>query len=382
MTIVPHKSKSHPFKIAIPARYTDTGKRRFEYFHTRADAESRIKAINLDGRQAVTGRKPEPVPPHFRSLAEMAFSELNGKPAEIIEAIELYKRTRLSVSACTVQEAIEQFQFFRVSRVHKSTHSSDSVRLLKLLYRFRSLQITSITELDLRHFFDGIPNALSVYKTVSVFFRWCKKYKKITINPLSDIEPPGQYGINNDVYTPDQFQKMLHACLETDKYKPLLPVLVLGGFCGLRPSEATHVTRNSDAVKITDIYPEYLEIRAGVAKKTKRGSVRRFLNDRRALEALRSWLPLFPEPRNGFLVPYAMSKIRKLKTDFQNDTGLHFLDNGLRNSFCSYLLSFDNVTIGQLAKLAGNSEAVLKRHYIEVLKPGDGENWFGIRPTK
>jgi hypothetical protein len=32
-----------------------------------------------------------------------------------------------------------------------------------------------------------------------------------------------------------------------------------------------------------------------------------------------------------------------------------------------------------LAKMMGNSEAVVKKHYVEVLSPEDAEAWFGIR---
>ena len=383
----------HPrlkWRIAIPARYTDTGRRKVEYFSTREAAESRIKQIQLDGRHALNGKRP--LSPHFKSLAETAFAELGNDPAAIIEAIRRYKTSVLTLDHCTVREAVEQFQAFRETRVDKSTLAADAYRLAKLLYRFRAVRLADVSELDLRHFFDGVPNARSVYKSCSVFFNWAKRYKKIAVNPISDIDPPGEYGVNDEVYSPAVFRKMLRIVAGLDaprgggeptrKYAALLPMLVVGGFCGLRPSEIIRTYRNSDAVKTTDVHDKYIEVRAGVAKKTRRGSTRRFVNDPRAIEAFNAWKPHFPDPsKGGFLCPYAARIIKDLKADFSRATKLRFLDNALRNSFCSYLLSFQDVSYGTLAKLAGNSESVLKKHYVEVLPPESGEDWFSIRPA-
>ena len=54
--------------------------------------------------------------------------------------------------------------------------------------------------------------------------------------------------------------------------------------------------------------------------------------------------------------------------------------NELRHSFASFWLARSTEAgVGALAKIMGNSETVVKKHYVEVLSPEDGEAWFGIR---
>ena len=56
------------------------------------------------------------------------------------------------------------------------------------------------------------------------------------------------------------------------------------------------------------------------------------------------------------------------------------LRNSLRHSYASYALARTSKEgLGRLALQMGNSESVIRRHYLEVLSQEDGEAWFGIR---
>jgi hypothetical protein len=109
--------------------------------------------------------------------------------------------------------------------------------------------------------------------------------------------------------------------------------------------------------------------------------------------ALLDWLTPHRK-ESGAVVPYAESWLRKLlrglkKKPKHGDTPESFglfrlakvepVDNGLRHSFASYWLARSGKdSFGSLARVMGNSEAVVKRHYDAALSPGDGEAWFGI----
>jgi hypothetical protein len=124
-----------------------------------------------------------------------------------------------------------------------------------------------------------------------------------------------------------------------------------------------------------------LEIRETVAKKTGRKvGDKRHVETGHYLEAAAAWLALAPRA-SEFIVPFCERKIQDLKTEFEKRTGIQLLENGLRNSFASYALTFNGLAgVGKLAMEMGNSEAICKRFYIRTLQPGTGKAWFNLRP--
>ncbi len=98
------------------------------------------------------------------------------------------------------------------------------------------------------------------------------------------------------------------------------------------------------------------------------------------LEAVQAWLAL--APREGpYVCRWTKRKIQGLKSEFTKATKLAWTENGLRNSWASYLLSINGVAgVGRLALEMGNSEGIAKRHYIRKLLSGSGKAWFALRP--
>jgi hypothetical protein len=74
--------------------------------------------------------------------------------------------------------------------------------------------------------------------------------------------------------------------------------------------------------------------------------------------------------------------MQALKAEFTAATGIRFVENGFRNSFASYALTYTGLDgVGKLALEMGNSEAICKRHYIKALEPRSGQAWFSLRPA-
>ena len=72
------------------------------------------------------------------------------------------------------------------------------------------------------------------------------------------------------------------------------------------------------------------------------------------------------------------STLTKLARELFNKLDIELAENGLRNSYASYGLSFRS--LGDVAKATGDLESTLKRFYIHPLEPGVGRAWFDIRP--
>jgi hypothetical protein len=395
MIPVTFPSKTTPWRVQVPCRFFANKKRTARYFKTKEAAEDFCRSVKKFGLAAIDQRSaPAAELKEYAPLIAFAIAELGNDPAKLFEAIAHFKATRLNVTAATVREAIEKFSAVRKTKIDKKTWNTDRGRLLKFLAAFEHKQISQITEPDLRKFFDGLPgHTRSIYKTMRVFFGWAKDYNLLSVNPMASIKPTEQWGVRNEIYSADTFARMLRISaglepckageLPTRDFIGLFPWFVLSGFCGLRSCEAFRTNSDSEAIRWSDLYFDrgFLEIRETVAKKTGRKvGDKRHVETGHYLEAAAAWLALAPRA-SEFIVPFCERKIQDLKTEFEKRTGIQLLENGLRNSFASYALTFNGLAgVGKLAMEMGNSEAICKRFYIRTLQPGTGKAWFNLRP--
>jgi len=99
-----------------------------------------------------------------------------------------------------------------------------------------------------------------------------------------------------------------------------------------------------------------------------------------ALDAVNAWLGLC-DRNEPFIIKFGSRKMQDLKTAFTERTGIKFLENGFRNSFATYALSYSTLSgLGHVAKQMGNSEAICAEHYSRNLPTGSGKAWFDLRP--
>jgi hypothetical protein len=395
MIPVTFPSKTTPWRVQVPGRFFPNKKRTARYFKTKEAAEDFCRSVKKFGLAAIERQRTSAAEANrYAPLIAFAIAKLGDDPAKLFEAISHFEKTRLNVTAATVREAFEQFSAVRKTKVDKKTWDTDRGRLLKFLAVFEKKQISEITETDLRKFFDGLPgHTRSIYKTMRVFFGWAKDYNLLSVNPMASIKPTEQWGVRNEIYSIETFSRMLRisagleSCkageLPTRDFIGLFPWFVLSGFCGIRSCEAFRTDSDSEAICWSDLYFDrgFLEIREMVAKKTGRKvGDKRHVETAHYLEAAAAWLALAPRA-NEFIVPFCQRKMQDLKTEFEKRTGIQLLENGLRNSFASYGLTFNGLAgVGKLAMEMGNSEAIAKRFYIRTLQPGTGKAWFNLRP--
>jgi hypothetical protein len=382
----------------VPGRYFPDGRRKSKYFRTRDDAEKFVQRLKIEGRAALDQSRRQPHQDAF-GIAVREFAKLyDGKIANAYAAHEKLQKLQ-NVRPATVREAVEAFQAWRQTQVGRtfkqSTITGDRWRLLKLLNAFDRLQLTDLTPIALREFFDGITgDPRSVYKSVRVFFGWATDRGYLGENPMVSVKPFGEYGINNEYYPVATFRRMLRiaAGLEaprvgaepTRAFIDMLPWFVLSGFCGLRSCEAYRLNRGAEAIRWTDLHFDAevpnIEVREEVAKATARETDVRHVESAHYLEAVKAWLALVPA--NGpFIVRWTKRQMQELKRDFTKATKIKFIENGFRNSFATYALTFNGLQgVGKLALEMGNSEGICKRHYVKNIAPGSGRAWFNLRP--
>jgi integrase len=224
------------------------------------------------------------------------------------------------------------------------------------------------------------------HSRVTKFLNWCSQSGYLVINPMEKIKPREKWNSNKEIIEVDAFRRILFviAALEpikpgevpTLRYQRLLPFYVLGGMAGLRRRELISSDPRDPVIEWTDIWwgKNLIEIRDEVAKQVGLTDHKRHP----ALEpAAKEWLRMVAKP-NGRIMEISQSTLQRLNDELLDALRLEVPDNGLRNSYASYGLSFR--TLGDVSKAMGDNEATTSRYYIKKLEPDTSQAWFAIQP--
>jgi len=134
-------------------------------------------------------------------------------------------------------------------------------------------------------------------------------------------------------------------------------------FSGIRMAELNRLDWSA-----VDLERGHIELRAGQAKTASRRIIP--ISDN-----LRTWIE--PLPRVGKVVP--METLHREVTALARAMGVEWPRNVLRHSFISYRIAKVK-SADQVALEAGNSAAIIFKHYRELATEEQAEVWFGILP--
>ena len=198
-------------------------------------------------------------------------------------------------------------------------------------------------------------------KRVKELFSFAKRRGYLPKNEptvAEELKRGKQVDTDVGIFTPEQMEKLMRAASAD-----LIPILAIGGFSGLRGAEIARL--NWSAV---DLGRKIIELRAGQAKTASRRIVP-------VSDNLASWLEKVE--RRGPVVPDAalFMKARRLARSL----GLAWPHNALRHSYISYRIAVVQ-SAAQVALEAGNSPAIIFKHYRELVTREAADQWFGILP--
>jgi len=162
-----------------------------------------------------------------------------------------------------------------------------------------------------------------------------------------------------EIFTPEAMEKMLRAATEE-----ALPILVIGGFAGLRSAEIARLDWSA-----VDLNRKFIELRAGQAKTASRRIVP-------IPDNIVAWL--IPLKRQGPVVPI-YEGFRRAR-EHAMSLAIGWPRNGLRHSYISYRLAIVQ-NAAQVALEAGNSPTIIFKHYRELVTKEQAEKWFAIMPA-
>jgi len=156
--------------------------------------------------------------------------------------------------------------------------------------------------------------------------------------------------------------------------KRILPMIVIGGFAGLRHAEIARLDWSD-----IDLEEGFIEVKAENAK-----------TDTRRIVPLKPNLKLFlqkMENKKGKVVTLVNTTKQLLKTaadtaDAENEVeALEWKHNALRHTYISARVA-ESGDVPRVADEAGNSPQVIRTNYLKRIRPAAAAEWFGIMPAE
>ena len=170
-------------------------------------------------------------------------------------------------------------------------------------------------------------------------------------------------------YTADEMQRLI-----TVADKRILPMIVIGGFAGLRHAEIARLEWQD-----IDLEEGFIEVKAENAK-----------TDTRRIVPLKPNLKAFLKKlakKSGKVVSVVNTTKQLLKTasdtaDAENEIeALEWKHNALRHTYISARVA-ETGDVPRVADEAGNSPQVIRTNYLKRMRPAAATEWFAIQPKQ
>ena len=202
-------------------------------------------------------------------------------------------------------------------------------------------------------------------RVTTTLFRFAqkKRYVPAGFNPVGETSPRKATSKETEVFTSTELAKLLSVA-----DNEILPLFVLGAFAGLRRDELLRLdwrdVRLSEGVIV---------VSAAKAKTSSRRTVP-------ISETLRAWLIPLAKESGLIWKKDGWSQIKLQKATAQR-AGVVWKDNGLRHAWISCRLA-ELKDENRVALEAGNSPAMIHRHYKALTTSAQAEAWFNVRPAQ
>jgi integrase len=324
--------------------------------------------------------------PHERESFLLATKLLGDLGIPLVTAIEEYVECRRELGAIPMLSAIQEFKRrsggvefdVKVARVVEELLESkrqDGVseryylQLQSNLNRFAAAFDIPILEIRSNQIDDWLRsqgvaprtrNALLA--TVRVLFSFAKKRSYLPKSEVTESELVTKVktgDVDTEIFSPEEFRPLIQAAPPR-----LIPILAIGAFAGMRMAELSRLHWNA-----IDLDRGFIEVRAGQAKTASRRIIP--ISDN-----LRQWLE--PLPRQGAVVPDA--DLYRQVTALAKKLEIEWPRNVLRHSYISYRIA-EVKSAEQVALEAGNSPAIIFKHYRELATEDEALGWFSILPV-
>ena len=356
------------------------GKRVRKNFPTRAEANAERDALEAERMGADTGLRRALTRLTEEQLheAETLFARLKEQPKPLSFYVEYaLKHYNPAQREMTLPDAIADYTAFKEREqergiISRSQTGSIKKELKLLQAHFGTVNVDEITAQRLGAFVErGKPSLKYVNNRrglLSTFFKYAYQQDWVSANPIEKVR---HYRIAHrrgsaKTMTAAQCRELM-AYVEEFEGGRLAPYFALCLFAGIRPC-----VRNGEILKLkpTDVRLDTgtILIEPEVSKVKMKRTVEIQPN-------LATWLRAYPLDRFPIVPPH-MQKLRARvakKFDLTKDV--------MRHTFISMFVAKFR-SMGEAALQAGNSESIIRKHYLDLKSKAEAEEFFAIVPQR
>lgn len=228
---------------------------------------------------------------------------------------------------------------------------------------------------------------LSWWWTLRTFYAWCQRMRHVAENPipqaLAKPKPPPGSAL---VLTPTETKSVLRAARSTDQ----IGFWVLALFAGLRTEEIRRLHQSGNQWQFVRLRSHVIDLPQEMAKTYARRVP--------ILPVLVPWLKLVRDRHVPFFPPahyYKCSRLRDAVIASRSVplTAQHraahpeyrppiWAYNIARRSYISYRLASAQASYVEIANEVGNSEEIIRAHYVRHVTRRDAEAYFSLTPDR
>lgn len=366
--------KDHPRGYTVQAIYTvrdenGRAKPKTKWFRTMTEAEDFKRKQDRELRQHGTTAAGVGTADRLAAAQWQAFRRKHPGAPELADIVKAAMAAYAATSGQqTVQEAADaMLEGLRRRGTSTSHYHHQNSRLRRFCAVFGSRAVGTITTAEVEAYLHEqgfLPiNFKAHHQAIHQLFAGLVKRRQLGANPATGIDllrvPPSEPGI----LSPADLRRILAAIPAA-----CVPLAVLQAFCGLRCAEGWRLRWRHIHL---DAAEPYIEVPSDVTKTDRRRVIPLQPNAVVWLRAYRG-LPESPVAPQGEETARLMGRVINRKR-------LPKVRNGLRHSFCTYRLMLCR-NAAQVAEEAGNSVAIVRRHYTGLADPVDARAWFAIVP--
>ena len=277
---------------------------------------------------------------------------------------------KLLTEAVTEYVATKQHEHEQdlLSEPHLTRLKRDLKRLEK---HFPGATVAELTGARLVGYFEARKAALKTYNNrrgiVSTFLKFALQRDWMTDNPLTKI-PPRRIRRRRGGAVTFSVEQAKELMAFVEKHHPTaVPFFALCLFAGIRPCLRTG--------EILRLQPAHVKLDAGMIRIAAEVSKVRERRDITIQPNLAAWLRAYPLKKFP-IIPANLQHIREKvaqKFPLSHDV--------MRHTFISMFVAKFR-SLGEAALQAGNSESIIRKHYLDLKSTEEAEEFFGILPKR
>ncbi|MDI1338053.1 MAG: site-specific integrase [Lacunisphaera sp.] len=354
------------------------GKRIRKNIATRPEAEAERQVLEVQRLQGETGIRTAITRLVEDQLheAESVFRRLDGRPHSLSFYVEFaLANYREPLTQKLLTEAVVEFLAIKDHEREQDLLSEPYLTRVKrdlkrLQTHFPAATVADLTGTRLLGYFEARRAAHKTFNNrrgvVSSFLRFALQRDWIADNPLSKIPPRRIRRRRGCAVTFSALQVTGLMAFVEEHYPTAVPFFALCMFAGIRPCLRTG--------EILRLQPAHFKLEANLIRID--GEVSKVREPRNvAIQPnLAAWLQAYPLKKFP-IIPANLQHIREKvakKFPLSHDV--------MRHTFISMFVAKFR-SIGEASLQAGNSESIIRKHYLDLKTTEEAELFFGILPT-